>query len=72
MIVGSKSSETCEQADGDKEIVFSDSTPRTYSIRVAAVNNVGRGPFSEPFTIEVNSESQCTTAYTQASKSSTM
>ena len=72
MIVGSESSETCEQADGDKEIVFSDSSPRTYSIRVAAVNNVGRGPFSEPFTIDVNSESPCTTTYTQASKSCTM
>ena len=52
------SSETCVEsvATDNGTIVFSDPSPQNYSVRVAAENSAGVGPFSEPVTIEVDSK----------------
>ena len=60
IILGYDSSERCMQSG---RIVFNDSTPKICSIRVAAVNSAGLGPFSEPVTVEVDGKIQYVHTY---------
>ena len=53
-VVGSEEMEKLENASDDaREVTISELTPSTaHSIQVAAVNNIGHGPYSDPIIID--------------------
>ena len=59
VISDTNSLEMCVPSGGDRTHVVIDVVPNsTYTIRVAAVNNIGTGPFSTEIVIETETDSK--------------